>query len=306
MAIDRMREKIEELKAQRDAIILSHNYQRPEVQRIADFVGDSLELSQKAKEVSQGVIVFCGVHFMAETAALLSPDKTVLMPVLDAGCPMADMIDAGGLQSLRDEHPGAVVVCYVNSTAAVKALSDVCCTSANAHEVVARIDRDREVIFVPDRYLGVQVEKRTGRSLIKWPGYCPTHAKFVVEHIHRARREFSGAPVVVHPESRPEVCEAADAVLSTGGMCRFAAETRASVVIVGTEVGLIDRLERENPEKRFVALDERATCPNMKKTRLENIVAALEELQPRVTVPEPTASSARKAVENMFASGKIS
>jgi quinolinate synthase len=293
-------ERLRELKQRRNAVILAHNYQLPEVQDAADFSGDSLELSYTARDASAEVIVFCGVHFMAETAAILCPGKTVLLPDESAGCPMADMITADDVAALRARHPGAAVVCYVNSAAAVKAVSDVCCTSANAVDVVARFPADREVVFVPDKYLGAHVERRLGRSLVLWPGYCPTHARLLPEHIEAARAAHPGAPVVVHPECRAEVAAAADEVLSTGGMVRFARETAAATVIVGTEIGMLHRLRKENPRARFLPLHEGAVCPNMKKTDLVKIIHSLEEMAPRVEVPGDVAERALGAVTRML------
>jgi quinolinate synthase len=287
-------------KKERNAVILAHNYQLPEVQDIADFSGDSLELARKAETLDAEVVVFCGVHFMAETAAILSPEKIVLLPDASSGCPMADMLDADTLAKLQAEHPGAVTVCYVNSTAEVKALSDVCCTSANAPDVVAGIPADREVLFVPDQYLGGHVERTLKRTLIKYPGYCPTHARLLPEHIALAKKAYPGAPVMVHPESRAETCLAADAVLSTGGMCKFAAKSAADTFIVGTETGLIHRLQKENPNKKFVPLLEQAVCLNMKQNNLEKILLSLETLAPRVTVPEEIANKAKRAVVRML------
>jgi quinolinate synthase len=298
---DTLLDRLRRLKAQRNAVILAHNYQIPEVQDAADFTGDSLELSYAARDAAADVIVFCGVHFMAETAAILSPAKTVLLPDASAGCPMADMVTADDVAALRAAHPGAAVVCYVNSTAAVKAACDVCCTSANAVEIVSRIPADREVLFVPDKYLGDHVRRQLGRELVLWPGYCPTHARLMPEHVVAARSAHPGAPVLVHPESRAEVRDAADAVLSTGGMVRFARETAAETVIVGTEVGMLHRLRRENPRVRFVPLYEGAVCPNMKKIDLPKIVWSLEELAPRVEVPPAIAERARAAVTRMLA-----
>ena len=297
---DALIEAILKKKQERGAVILAHNYQLPEVQDIADFSGDSLELSRKAENLDAEVVVFCGVHFMAETAAILSPEKIVLLPDLGSGCPMADMLDAESLAELQSVHPDAVTVCYVNSTAEVKALSDVCCTSANAPEVVASIPSDREVLFVPDQYLGGHVERTLKRDLIKFPGYCPTHARVLPEHIEAARKAYPGAPVMVHPECRAETCLAADAVLSTGGMCKFASESDAKTILVGTEIGLLHRLRKENPDKNFVPVLEQAVCPNMKKNTLESILSSLETLSPRVTVPPETAEKAKRSIVNML------
>jgi quinolinate synthase len=295
-----LQRRLAALKAERNAIILAHNYQLPEVQDAADFTGDSLELARAAKGGEADVILFCGVHFMAETAAILSPEKTVLLPDESAGCPMADMATADDVAALKERHPGAAVVCYVNSTAAVKAVSDVCCTSSNAVDIVSRFPREREVIFVPDKYLGAHVARALGRELVLWPGYCPTHARLLPEHVAAARAAHPGAPILIHPESRAEVSLAADAVLSTGGMVKFALETRAETVVVGTELGMLHRLRKENPRVRFEPLFEGALCPNMKKTTLENMIWALEEMRPRVAVPEEIAARARIAVERML------
>jgi quinolinate synthase len=296
---------IEQLKKDRNAVIIAHNYQIPEVQNIADFSGDSLELSRKAADTDADVIVFCGVHFMAETAALLSPDKTVLLPDDRAGCPMADMADASEIQKLREENPQAVLVCYVNSSAAVKAICDVCCTSANAVDIVRRIPVDKDIIFLPDQYLGQYAQRVTGRKITNWSGFCPTHARILPEHINRKKEEYPAAPVILHPECRADACAIADEVLSTGGMVRFSRETKAQVVLVGTETGLLHRLRKENPDKEFVPVLERAVCPNMKLTNLEKIVWSLEELKHKVEVRGEVAQRAKTTIETMLADGPI-
>ena len=293
-------EEIQRLKRERKAIILAHNYQLGEVQDIADFVGDSLELSQKAAATDAEVIVFCGVHFMAETASILCPDKKVLLPDIHAGCPMADMITADGLRQKKKEHPGATVVCYINSSAEVKAESDVCCTSANAVRIVDKLADEREILFVPDQYLGRYVSTETGRRMILWPGFCPTHIRIKAQDIIRLREEHPRAKVVVHPECRPEVIALADEVLSTGGICRFAATAEAQEVIVGTELGIIHRLRKENPNKRFIPVSEQAVCPRMKLITLENILWTLEEMAPEVKVPEDIRLRAKAAVDKML------
>jgi len=293
-------EEIQRLKRERKAIILAHNYQLGEVQDIADFVGDSLELSQKAAATDAEVIVFCGVHFMAETASILCPDKKVLLPDIHAGCPMADMITADGLRQKKKEHPGATVVCYINSSAEVKAESDVCCTSANAVRIVDKLADEREILFVPDQYLGHYVSTKTGRRMILWPGFCPTHIRIKAQDIIRLREEHPRAKVVVHPECRPEVIALADEVLSTGGICRFAATAEAQEVIVGTELGIIHRLRKENPNKRFIPVSEQAVCPRMKLITLENILWTLEEMAPEVKVPEDIRLRAKAAVDKML------
>jgi len=292
-------ERIRKLSRERKAVILAHNYQRGEVQDIADFVGDSLELSQKAARTDARVIVFCGVHFMAETASILSPDKTVLLPVREAGCPMANMVTSEDVRRLRGEHPGAVVVCYVNTTAEVKAESDVCCTSANGVQLVQKLEAD-EIIFLPDQYLGHHISTQTGKKMILWPGYCPTHVRIQPADVHRVRAVYPRAEVMVHPECRPDVVALADFVLSTGGMIRHASDTRASELVVGTEIGILHRLRKENPGKAFIAVAEQAVCPNMKLIGLEDILRSLEEMAPEVKVAEDTGLRARKAVDRMI------
>ena len=291
--------KIARLKAQRKAVILSHNYELGEVQDIADFVGDSLELSQKAAGTQAEVIVFCGVHFMAETASILCPDKKVLLPDMNAGCPMANMITAEQLKSRKKELPGAGVVCYVNSSAAVKAESDICCTSANALKVVESRPED-EILFVPDQYLGHFVSTQTKKKMHFWPGYCPTHARIRPEDIRRVKDEHPLAAVMVHPECRPETIALADQVLSTGGMLRFARSTEAREIIVGTEIGIIHRLRLENPGKRFYPASEQAVCPRMKLITLEKILFSLEEMTPEVKVPPEIRVRAFAAVSRML------
>ncbi len=295
-----LRERILKLKKARNAIILAHNYQRGEVQDIADLVGDSLELSQKAAATSAGVIVFCGVHFMAETAAILCPDMTVLLPDMNAGCPMADMITAEQLRQKKQELPGATVVTYINSTAGVKAESDYCCTSANGVKIVESLD-SKDILFVPDQYLGRYIISRTGKPMTLWPGYCPTHARILPEDILKRKQEYPQAKVVVHPECRPEVIALADEALSTSGLCRYAGRQDISELIVGTEVGIIHRLTRENLGKHFIPASEKAICPNMKLITLEKILWALEEMSPVVKVPEEIRLKARAAVERMLA-----
>ncbi len=296
-------EDILRLKRQRKAIILAHNYQLGEVQDIADFVGDSLELSQKAAKTDADVIVFCGVHFMAETAFILCPDKVVLLPDMHAGCPMADMITAEGLRERKRELPGAIVVCYINSSAEVKSESDVCCTSANAVKVIESLNAE-EILFVPDQYLGHYISTKTGRKMILWPGFCPTHIRLQPQYITNLRQEYPQAKVVVHPECRPEVIALADEVLSTGGMCRFASETESEEIIVGTEIGIIHRLRKENPGKRFIPASEQAICPRMKLITLESVLWSLQEMTPQVKVPEEIRLKAKAAVDKMLEIGR--
>ena len=298
-------EKILALKKERNAVILAHNYQLGEVQDIADFVGDSLELSQDAAETGAGVIVFCGVRFMAETASILCPEKVVLLPDVNAGCLLADMITAEQLRAKKKEHPQAVVVCYVNSPAEVKAESDICCTSANAVRVVESLDA-REILFVPDQYLGHYVSTKTGKKMILWPGFCPTHARIRPEKIRELKREYPQAKVVVHPECTPEVIALADEVLSTGGMCRYAQRDDVREMIVGTELGIIHRLKKENPGKRFIPVSEQAICPDMKLITLEKVLWSLEDMSPEVKVPEGIRLKAKAAVDKMLRIGRES
>ena len=291
--------RISKLKQERNAVILVHNYQLGEVQDIANFVGDSLELSQKAAKTTADVIVFCGVHFMAETASILCPDKTVLLPEKHAGCPMANMITAEQLRQKKGEFPGATVVCYVNSTADVKAESDVCCTSANAVKLVENIAND-EILFVPDQYLGHYISTRTDKKIHLWPGYCPTHARIQPQDITRLKQEYPKAKAVVHPECRPEVIAVADEVISTGGMIRYAGREDISEMIIGTEIGIIHRLKKENPGKKFIPVSEQAICPNMKLITLEKVLWSLEDMTPEVKVPEPVRIKAKAAVDRML------
>ena len=295
-------QQIQSLKLKRQAVILAHNYQPGEIQDIADFVGDSLELSQQAAKTRAEVIVFCGVHFMAETAYILSPQKTVLLPDAHAGCRMADMITAAKLRARKAELPGVPVVCYVNSSAEVKAESDICCTSSNAVRVVESLPQP-EILFVPDKYLGQWVASQTGKKLHLWPGFCPTHARILPQHILKLKAEYPQAKVIVHPECRPEVDALADAVLSTGGMMRYARQPEVTQIIVGTEIGIIHRLQKENPQKEFIPVMPQATCPNMKLTTLEKVLWCLQDMQPRVSVPEDIRLKAVSSVERMLRVG---
>ena len=292
--------EIQKLKAERKAIILAHNYQLPDVQDVADFTGDSLELSRKATEVVADVIVFCGVHFMAETAAILNPDKIVLMPDARAGCPMADMLTGDQLREFKAKHPGAKVVCYVNSTAEVKAESDCCCTSGNAVRIV-RHYADSEVLFVPDQHLGSVVAETLGRELILWPGYCPTHARINPKDILDLKAAHPQALALAHPECPKPVRVVADHVLSTGQMCKFVAENPATEFIISTEEGLIHRLKKDNPSKTFYRVSPFAVCPNIKRNTLEKVLFCLRDLQPVVKVDPAIAARARRSIEQMLA-----
>lgn len=295
-----MVEEILALKKRRNAVILAHNYQRPEVQDIADFTGDSLELARKAATVEADVIVFCGVYFMAETAAILNPAKTVLIPDATAGCPMADMITGEQLRALKARHSGAAAVCYVNSTAEVKAECDMCVTSGNAEKVMAQFPKDREILFVPDQHLGGYIAGKLGVEYVLWPGYCPTHAHLTVRQIEKARAAHPGAPVMVHPECAADVRAAADHCLSTGGMCAYARQSDAPAFIVGTEQGILHRLRKENPDKTFYPADD-LVCPNMKKTTLDKVRDCLRDLSPVVTVQPDIAVRAKRAIDAMLA-----
>ena len=292
--------KISELKKKRNAVILAHNYQLPEVQDVADYRGDSLELSRIAANTDAEVIVFCGVHFMAETASILSPDKMVIMPDAGAACPMANMITAEDLKKLKQQHPKAVAVGYVNTSAQVKAELDFCCTSTNAIAVVNALREEKEIIFVPDKYLADFVSRQTKRKLISWNGFCPTHVKITPEDIKREKKFHPKAKVMAHPECLPSVLALSDAVLSTSQMSKFAKENDSKEFIVGTEVGLIYRLKKDNPTKEFYPASERAVCPNMKRTTQEKILWALEELKEEVRVSDAVRLRAKKAIDRML------
>jgi quinolinate synthase len=294
-------DKIQTLKKSRNAVILAHNYQIPEVQDIADFVGDSLGLSIEASKTTADVIVFCGVHFMAETAAILSPSKIVILPEPKAGCPMADMINVGQLKELKAKHPQAKVVCYVNSGAEIKAESNICCTSANAIKVVKSLQNTDEILFVPDKYLGHYVSTQVkDKQFVLWNGYCPTHVAILPQHIETAKKNHPAAKILVHPECRPETIALADAVLSTGGMLKMAKNSEDTEFIIATEVGILYSLQKNNPDKKFWPANEKAICPNMKLTNLEKILWSLEGLNNAVVVPITIADPARSAIEKML------
>jgi quinolinate synthase len=318
-----IREEILKLKEEKNAIILSHNYQRDEVQDIADFIGDSLELSRTAAEIDCDVIVFCGVHFMAESASILSPNKTVLLPELEAGCPMADMIQVSSprkvwktfpgyetqptfafpheftLRDIKAKYPGVPVVAYVNTTADVKAESDICCTSANVVKVVESLP-DERVICIPDRNLSMWAQKNTKKQIIAWDGFCHVHDRITKKDVLKAREEYPNAVFMAHPECRLEVLELADHVTSTSGMLRFAKSSDAKEFIVGTETGLMHRLKKENPDKIFYPLRKDMVCPNMKKTTLNSILTALREMKNVIKVPEEIRIRAKRALDRML------
>ena len=303
-----MIEKIKHLKAERNAVILAHNYQRAEVQDIADYVGDSLGLSMQAAKLDADVIVFCGVDFMAESAAILSPEKTVLMPDAAAQCPMAAMVTAESLRKAKQEYKDDVgkdiaVVCYVNSSADVKAECDICCTSSNAVAVVESLPQ-HDVLFVPDRNLANYVASKTDKNIIAWEGFCPTHHQILKGDILLAKMEHPDAVVLAHPECRSEVIEVSDHAFSTDGMLRYVRDSDEKNFIIGTESGIIHRLEKENPDKIFYAANEYAICPNMKMTTLEGVLHSLETMEHVVTVPEDVREKAKVALDRMLAVGR--
>jgi quinolinate synthase len=295
-----VREEIAQLKAERGAILLVHNYQLPEIQDIADLTGDSLELSRAAATMDGDVIVFCGVDFMAETAAILSPHKTVLLPAGDACCPMAQMITAAELNLAKERHPDAAVVCYVNTSAEVKAESDICCTSSNAVKVVNSVPQN-EIIFVPDRNLGQYAQRFTKKKILPWEGFCIVHDRITPAQVAEARKAHPGAVVLVHPECRPEVIDIADHVASTSGIIKEVCSSEKQEFIIGTETGILYRLKKECPEKRCYPLSGEAVCRNMKKTDLAKVRDSLKTLTPRIVVPRDIADRARVAIERMLA-----
>ena len=292
--------KIAELKEELRAVIVAHNYQRPEIQDLADFVGDSLELSRRCTEVDAKTIVFCGVRFMAETAAILNPDTMVLLSHRDAGCPLADTIDVDSLREWKERYPQAAVVAYVNTTAAIKAESDICCTSANGAEVVNAIP-DEEILFIPDRNLGHYVSTRTDKKIVLYPGFCAVHDNLTVEEVGKARQRYPEAKVLVHPECRPEVIELADVALSTSQMIRYAKGSNAKDFLIGTEEGMLYPLRKENPDKEFHLISSGLVCPNMKMTTLETVIETMKARKNIVTVPEEIRVRAKRAIDKMLA-----
>ncbi len=294
-------EQIENIKKEKNAVILAHTYQPGEVQDLADYVGDSYGLSVQASKTQADVIVFCGVRFMAETAHILSPQRTVILPAPDAGCPMADMITPEELRKLKSEHPDHLVMCYVNSTSEIKALSDVCCTSSNAVKIARKLPEDKGIIFVPDRHLGSFVQEQTGRDMIFWDGFCPTHVRIQPEMIKQARQNHPQAQVLIHPEAPRADRELSDQVLSTGGMMTYVRESDAKEFIIATELGLIHTLKKENPEKQFYPLTDKLLCPNMKKGSPELVLQALEGTAGEViTLPEDVRNRAYASLKKML------
>ncbi len=288
------------LKEEKNAVILAHNYQIGEVQDVADYVGDSFGLAQKAAEVDAETIIFCGVHFMAESAKILAPEKKVILPVKEAGCPLADMAEVEAVRSKKKEHPDAAVVAYVNTSAAVKAEIDVCCTSSNAVQVVESLPQEK-IIFLPDKNLGQYIADRTDKKIIIWEGFCITHHRVGLEELKKAREAHPDAPIAVHPECKPEVVKEADYAGGTSGILKFARETDAQAIIIGTEMGMLHRLKKENPEKIFYLLSPKLICVNMKKTTLEKVAESLHHLSPQIEVEEEIAQKARQSLERMLA-----
>ncbi len=290
-------QEIKQLKQQKNAIILVHNYQRPEIYEIADFIGDSLMLSQQATKTNADIIVFCGVNFMAESAKILNPDKKVLMPALDAGCAMSDMITAEALKKEKEKYPNAKVICYVNTTAAVKAESDVCCTSSNAVKITQKTDA-KQIIFVPDRNLSDYAAQHTDKELIPWQGFCPIHHRITKEYVNNAKKEHPNAEIIAHPECREEILKMADHICSTEGMVTYCKQSNANEFIILTECGMTERLKKDIPDKQFFATCN--LCHDMKKNTLENIKKALEQEQFEVKIPEETRKKAYNALQRML------
>lgn len=299
-----LRREIDFWRRKRNAVILAHFYQRPEVQEIADFVGDSLQLAQQAARLQAEVAVVCGVHFMAESVSLLCPQAAVLLPDEKAGCPLADTVTAGDLRRQKEENPQALIVSYINTSAAVKAASDICCTSSNAAEVVKSLPPEREVIFVPDKNLGNWVQRQTGRQIKVWEGFCGVHAHLTREEVLARKALFPEAKVLVHPECAPEVTELADGVFSTAGILRQAQLSDAHSFIIGTEEGLLYQLRKHCPGKKFYLASEKLVCEEMKRITLEKVLEALKTLSPRIEVPEGIAKGAKAALDRMLALGK--
>ncbi|MCF8130266.1 MAG: quinolinate synthase NadA [Deltaproteobacteria bacterium] len=292
---------IKKLLKERNAILLAHNYEPAEIQDMADICGDSLELSIKASQTDADVIVFCGVHFMAETASILCPDKTILLPAENAGCPMADMITVDGLLHKRKEMPEATVISYVNTSAAVKAESDICCTSANVIQVINSVPPEKPIFMTPDRNLAQYAKSCTGRDIRYWNGFCPIHNNLTVAQVQKVKAAHPGAPFLAHPECPPEVLNLADEIKSTSGILAYARQSQQKEFIIGTEVGILHPLKKTNPSKTFIPADPGMFCPDMKKIGLPEILRALENMHPEVRVSEEVRSRAKAAVERMLA-----
>ncbi len=296
-------EKINKLRKEKNAVILAHNYQRGEIQDIADFVGDSLALSRKAAETKADVIIFCGVHFMAETAKILSPEKTVILPDENAGCPMANMLTRKELIKFKNEHPGALVVAYVNCSAEIKAEADICCTSANAVKVIESLPEDKEILFVPDQSLGAYVREQTGRKVILWNGYCPTHHRFLIKDVENKKKNYPDAPICIHPEATADVLALADFIGSTSQILSYCRESDKKEFVIGTEVGILHTLRKENPGKIFYPLSVLGDCPSMKLTTLEKVLWSLEDLEYEIKLDEQIRLDAEESVRKMVAIG---
>ncbi len=298
--IKRKQNLLKELLKKKNAILLAHNYQRDEIQEIADFQGDSLELSIKANQTNADIIVFCGVRFMAESAAIMNPDKKVILPAENAGCPMVDMITVKDILNMRAEYPDAAVVAYVNTSAECKAVSDICCTSANAVKVVNSLP-NKKVIMIPDKNLGDYVQRFTQKEIINWPGFCPPHNRTTPADIQKLKEKYPGALFVAHPESPHDTIDVADNVSSTSGMYRYVRQTDAKYFIIGTERGIMYKMKTENPDKVFISAHKGLVCPNMKKTHLDNIIDSLSNMKNIIEIPEDVRLKARKSIENMLA-----
>lgn len=297
--IKELQKEIRALLKEKNALMLAHNYQRDEVQEIADICGDSLALSQAAAKSDAKIIVFCGVHFMAESVSILCPDKTIILPRLDAGCPMADMITADDLRKEKGKRPDVPIVAYINTTAEVKALSDICCTSANAVKIVDSVNSDN-IYMVPDRNLAMYIARKAKKKMEWWNGFCPTHEKLKASEVLKAKKDYPDAVFVCHPECRPEVIDLADYVCSTSGMYKFAKETKAKTIIIGTEIGILYRLKKENPDKIFILASKNLICPNMKLITLEDVLDALQRMDRVVKVPEEIRIPAKRALDKML------
>ena len=293
--------KIRDLAKKKNAVILAHNYQRPEVQDVADITGDSLALSIKASETKAEAIVFCGVHFMAETASILAPNRIVLLPVKSAGCPMANMITAEALRAKKEELGDAVVVSYVNTTAAVKAESDICCTSANVVQVIRSIPIAKTIFMTPDRNLAQYAQKKSGRAVQYWDGFCHVHNSLSAEQVKKVKAAHPEALFIAHPECRPEVLDLTDEIKSTSGILAFIKQSKHKTFILGTETGILHQLAKANPDKVLIPADEDMICPNMKKTGLQDILQALENMQPQITVAQAIRVRAKQALDRMLA-----
>ncbi len=294
--MDEMIEEVLELKKKLNAVILVHNYQRPEMYKIADYVGDSLGLARNAAKSNADIILFCGVRFMAETAKILCPEKTVLLPNLEAGCSLADMADVKKLKEMKEKHPDAAVVCYINTTAEIKAMSDVCCTSMNTEKIISKLPNNK-IIFLPDKNMGKFIAKKVDKEMIIWDGYCKIHNDLTIEMVNEMLERFPNAKLISHPECRPEVLEKSDCITGTGGMAKFARESDAEEFIIATECGMTEKLNEDIPEKKFLSFCN--VCPYMKCTTMELVLEALKEKKHKIEIPEDIRIKAKKAIDKM-------